>query len=103
MGTELIPEKKKNLQILTQLSARENFSFKTDEDIVPTDALPRMSAYDFKIELFRGILETRKAYGGMSAGITACPNFLNLQCRVESHIAVMYKDSLSPFYIIFCR
>jgi hypothetical protein len=22
---------------------------------------------------------------------------------VESHIAVMYKDSLSPFYIIFCR
>jgi hypothetical protein len=57
MGTELIPEKKKNLHILTQLSARENFSFKTDEDFVPTVALLRMSAYDFKIELFRGMFE----------------------------------------------
>jgi hypothetical protein len=61
MGTELLPETSESLHILTLLSARKNFieccrreSFKTDKNILPTDTLLRMSAYKFKIELFRG-------------------------------------------------
>jgi len=52
------------------------------------------------------ILGARKTYGGMSTVITSCPNFLYLQCRVESHIAMMSVTKtayISFFFIMFCR